>query len=125
MTQVEKTDLVLPIVLSIVTCGIYLIYWEYKTWETLYRVTNQPSTAGMDVLLSIVTCNIYGIYMLYKAGQMEVTIQRDYNLPEKDNSMLYLLLAIFTGGLVSMCILQHNINTMADHINANTQIRPE
>jgi len=116
---IEKRSVGLAIVLSILTCGIYLIYWEYKIWDSLYKANGQPSNAGVDVLLSFVTCGIYMIYMFYKGGKMESTAFAKYDLPQKDDSMLYLILGIFGLGIVSFAILQSNLNNiLADAVNS-------
>jgi ABC-type dipeptide/oligopeptide/nickel transport system permease component len=120
MVVIEKRSVGMAILLSIITCGIYLIYWEYKVWDSLYKANNLPSSAGVDVLLSIVTCGIYMFYMLYKAGKMESSAMALYGLPPKDDSVLYLILGIFALAIVSLAILQSNINnTLADVVNGS------
>jgi len=119
MVVIEKRSIGLAILFSIITCGIYFIYWEYKLWDSLYKANNQPSSAGVDVLLSFVTCGIYLIYMLYKGGKLESTAFTLHNLPPKDDSVLYLILGIFGLSIVSFCILQSNINNqLADAVNS-------
>lgn len=115
---IEKRSIPLAIVFTIITCGIYMIYWEYKILDSLYKANNIPSSAGVDVLLSIVTCGIYGLYMLYKAGKMESQAMAAYNFPEKNESALYLILGIFGLAIISFCILQSGINNfLADAVN--------
>ena len=115
---IEKRSIPAAILLSLVTCGLYTLYWEYKVYESLYRANNIPNTAGIDVLLSIVTCGLYGLYMMYKAGKLESSAFRMYNLPHKDDSVIYVILALFSVGIISMCILQSSINnTLADTVN--------
>jgi len=119
MAVIEKRSIGLAILFSILTCGIYAIYWEYKLWDSLYKANNQQSSAGVDVLLSFVTCGIYLIYMLYKGGKLESSAYQLYNLPPKDDSVLYLILGIFGLGIVSFCILQSNMNNhLADAVNS-------
>ena len=116
---IEKRSVGMAVVLSLITCGIYALYWEYKVWDSLYRANNMPSTAGTDVLLGIVTCGIYTHYMMYKAGKMESDAHRIFNLPPKDDSVLYLILSLFTIGILPLAIIQGNINsTLADVVNA-------
>ena len=116
--HIEKRSVGLAIFLSIITCGIYMIYWEYVVIDSLYKANKMPSTAGMDVVLSIVTCGIYGLYMLYKAGKLESGAHTLHELPPKDDSILYILLGIFGLAIVSFAILQNNINTsLVDRVN--------
>ena len=115
---IEKRSIPSAIIFTILTCGIYVIYWEYKILDSLYKANNIPSNAGVDVLLSIVTCGIYGLYMLYKAGKMETSAMAMYGLPEKDEAALYLILGVVGLGIVSFAILQSNINNhIADAVN--------
>lgn len=117
--RIEYRSVPLAIVFSLLTCGIYMIYWEYKILESLYRATNRPSSAGADILLSIVTCGIYGLYMLYRAGKMETRAMMDRDLPEKDEAALYLVLGIFGLAIVSFAILQSNINNFLSDDGSN------
>ena len=108
----------MAILLTIITCGFYGLYWDYKVWDSLYRATNKPSTAGMDLLLSLVTCGIYYVYMLYKMGKMESEAYQMYSLGQKDESLLYVILGIFGLAIVSVAIVQSNINNqLADAAN--------
>ena len=122
---IEKRSIAAAILFSLITCGIYVIYWEFKILDSLYKANNLPSSAGADVLLSIVTCGIYGLYMLYRAGKMETNAMAMYSLPQKDEAALYLILGIFGLGLISFAILQSNINNiLADAVN-NTYHDPQ
>ena len=127
MMIIEKREVPIAILLSIVTCGIYFLYWEYKIYDSLYKANNQPSSAGVDLLLSCVTCGIYFIYMMYKSGKMESSALAMYGLQEKDDSVLYMILGIFGLGIVSAAIIQTNINNqLADAVNnAHTHHDPQ
>jgi len=115
----EKRSIPVCIILSIVTCGIYSWYWTYKLLDEFYKANNVVSSAGMDVLLSIVTCGIYYIYLQYKFGKLESTAHATYGLPPKDDSILYLILGIFSLSIVNQAIIQNNNNNMlADVVNA-------
>ena len=43
---------------SILTCGIYGIYWMYKMGERLDRVTGKSNTGIMYIILSLVGLGI-------------------------------------------------------------------
>jgi len=116
---IEKRSIGLAILFTVITCGFYLIYWEYKVWDSLYQATNRPSNAGIDVLLGFVTCGIYFIYMMYKGGKMETEAYAMYGLPQKDEAALYLILSIFSLGIIALAIMQNNINNdLADAVNS-------
>ncbi|MCL2398612.1 MAG: DUF4234 domain-containing protein [Defluviitaleaceae bacterium] len=116
---VEKRGVGVAILLSIITCGFYAIYWEYTILRSLYNANKMENTAGMDIILSIVTCGIYGLYALYKAGKLESSARTLHGLPPKDDSVLYLLLGVLALVIISFAILQNNINSFADHVNSS------
>lgn len=110
----------MSIFLSVITCGIYAIYWYYCILDDLYRSNNVPSTAGRDIVLTIVTCGIYGIYMYYQMGQLVNSARLNYGLPEKNDSILYLILGIFGLGIVVYALVQNELNeSLAYVVNNN------
>lgn len=56
------------IVLSLVTCGLYTLYWLYSLAEDMDHLTGGHSggSGGMVLLLTIITCGLYGWYWLYR-----------------------------------------------------------
>lgn len=102
---VEPGNIVTMILLSIVTCGIYAIYWLYKIEEDTAKLTGEESEGTQLILLSIVTCSIYTFIWYYKLGQ-----GRMKTISGKDNSMMYLILAIFGLSIVNLALIQTDIN---------------
>jgi len=109
-----KRSVGVAILLSVLTCGIYMIYWWYQVLTSLYRLNNLPSNAGLDIVLSIITCGIYGIYLAYKMGKMESSINYSMGLPPRDDSILYLILSLFGLDIIVLAIVQSNINNLVD-----------
>ena len=71
----------IAILLSIITCGIYGIYWLIMlNDETNYVSGHQQdgTSGGVVFLLTLVTCGIYGYYWCYKQGEKlnEAKMQR-------------------------------------------------
>ena len=69
--MITKRSIGVAILLSIVTCGIYGIYWMVVVTDDTNKAINDPNgtSGGIAVLLSIVTCGIYGIYWLINKGK--------------------------------------------------------
>ena len=118
MIYIQKRSVATCLILSIVTCGIYGIYWYYTILKDLYMANGVPNTAGTDILLSIVTCGIYSIYMAYRKGKLVASARARFELPYKDDSVLYLVLSLLGFGIVADCIVQSEINdNLADIVN--------
>ena len=115
LTFIQEKNIAICVILSIVTCGIYALYWLYCIAENSNRVLvatgrQAGTSAGMVVLLSIITCGLYEIYFWYKVCTNLSNIQFKNGYQVTDNSILCLILAIFKLSVVSMCIVQDQIN---------------
>ncbi|MDQ2088060.1 DUF4234 domain-containing protein [Herbivorax sp. ANBcel31] len=110
----ENRSVGMSILLSVVTCGIYSIYWMYKVAEEMIAYNNEDGSPGLEVLLSFVTCGIYYFYWNYKMGKRIYDAQVNTDgVTASDDSVLYVLLSIFGLGLVSVAIMQSNMNKLS------------
>ena len=108
---VKERGIVVAIILSIVTCGIYGIYWFIMLTEEANTVSGDHKTSGgMAFLFTILTCGIYGIYWYYKQGKKLYDAGQKYGMNISDNSVVYLLLGIFGLGIISYCMMQSELN---------------
>ena len=68
--MVRKKDIVVCIILTIITCGLYNLYWLICLAEDINTLSNEADTSGgMVLLLTIITCGIYGLYWAYRCGE--------------------------------------------------------
>lgn len=109
----QQRSIPVCIILSIVTCGIYAIYWYYTLAVGFDQCSTQsrlPTTPGLTVLLYIVTGGIYGIYAYYKWGQATNEIQVSRGLPNSDRGIIYVILSICKLDIVNMALIQSDFN---------------
>ena len=112
---ITKRDIVVAIILTVVTCGIYGIYWFIVMTDDVNSLSDEKmASGGTAFLYSILTCGIYALYWNYKIGQKMAEAGKKYNKPINDNSVLYLVLSIFGLGLVNYCLIQSDLNRFAD-----------
>ena len=108
-----KRSPAMVIVLYFITCGIYFYFWVYQvSKETKEFLGDDSINPGMEVLLSFVTCGLYTIYWYYKYGKLQLEMGRRAGMPDTDNSILYLILSVLGLGVISMAILQDQLNTI-------------
>jgi hypothetical protein len=70
---------------------------------------------GLELLLCII-CFPYVIYWNYKYGRIIFEAQQEVGMPyPEENSLLYLILAIFGFGVVGACIMQASLNKLCDY----------
>lgn len=111
---INPRNVALCIVLSIVTCGIYGIYWMIMVNDEINGLVDDSgaTSGGVVVVLNIITCGIYGIYWAYKMGERNDKI-KDAGVGASSH-ILFLVLAIFGLNIVNLAILQDTINKCAD-----------
>lgn len=102
----------LAIIFSLITCGIYQIYWMYKINEEINQLAGEyDATPGaMVILFTILTCGIYYLYWNYKMGERCDRIKTGTS---GYLGILFLILAIFKLGIINFCLLQDTINKNA------------
>ncbi len=109
---VKERNPIVVVILSLVTCGIYWIWWMYKITDELKEATHDESLKpGMDLLLNLVTCMMWGLYTEYRHAQKihQVIVLADPN--HKDQSQTVMILNIVTvvgawlGGMTGICAL--------------------
>ncbi|MCM1547451.1 MAG: DUF4234 domain-containing protein [Ruminococcus sp.] len=114
--MIKNRNIALCIVLSIVTCGIYTIYWMITMANDVNTVSdrNDDTNGAVVFLLSAVTCSIYLLYWMYKTGEKLEYAQQKRNLPSSNNGVVYLVLTLFGFRIISYCLIQAELNKMAD-----------
>ena len=104
------------IILTIITCGIYGIYWFVVLTDDVKTVSNDEKVAsgGVALLLTIVTCGIYTIYWAYKMGELMAKAQLEKGMVVKNNGVLYLVLELFGLGIIDFALIQNDLNEMVE-----------
>ena len=112
--MVQQRNIALCIVLSIVTCGIYGIYWFICLSNDANTVSRTNGTSGGTAfLLSLVTCGIYSFYWMFKQGEKLDAAKTAKGMPSSNSGIIYLVLAIFGLGIISYALMQDSINKLA------------
>ena len=99
------------IILSIITCGIYMLYWFVCVTNEADAVTEEPGPGGgMSLLLNIVTCGIYGLYWGWKMGDKLDASRARHGVVPGSFALLFLLLNLFGLTIVTLAIIQNELN---------------
>jgi hypothetical protein len=114
-TTGEKREPGMVILFTILTCGIYGLWWfhTYAT-ETKNALGRQDLNPGRDLLLTFLTCGIWGIIAFYyNYPKLFVDMQRRVGLPPNDISSTTLLLGILFSP-AAIYIIQSELNKIWD-----------
>jgi hypothetical protein len=107
----EERSVVTAILLTLLTCGIYGLVLLYKIGDELNAHEGKGRiNPGVDLLLTFVTCGLWGIYLMYHYPRVLHDITREENRPIVDIAVPCLVLSIFGFQIVSLAILQGELN---------------
>ena len=111
----EKRNIVLAIIFSFITFGIYYLFWVYQlisSWN--YISEEQGRKPGMSpwlvIVLAIVTFGIFMIYYWYRISKQIADLDDRNGDPLEDHSIVCLLFSLFGLGIVSAAIVQNSLN---------------
>lgn len=101
------------LLLLVITCGLYWPFWAYLTRSELRDYLRDESISpGLEVLLCIL-CFPYAYYWIYKYSQDLRRAEVQAGLVENDNALLNVLLWFLGLGVVSILIIQSQLNAVA------------
>ncbi len=108
----KNRNIALCIIFSIITCGIYSIYWMYVLNEEINSLSDEPNatSGGLVILFTIITCGIYGLYWYFKMGERVDTIKTNMGLRGDSSNIIFLILGIFGLGIINYALMQDTIN---------------
>jgi len=108
-----ERNIAVYIVLSIVTCGLFAIYWFVVLADDIAILRGQDQPKGIvDLLLGFITCGIYFIYCMYQYPRYLVEIQHKKGQLINDISVITVVLSIFGLGIVSYAMIQNEVNKL-------------
>ena len=112
---VFRNNPVVVLLLGLVTCGLYLIYWNLKTAEVLNKASGRESISPVIAVFAG-CCVPVNVYFYYLAGQSlgDVGKLMGKEAELKGKSTLLLVLG-FLLPMVAAMIVQGHLNELYDH----------
>lgn len=91
-----KRSIGTSILLSLITCGIYGLYWQSKLMKTLNAWLGKREFSFLKwFFLALITCGIYAVYRGYRIGKVINELQSRNGLPvAKDLPIISMLLTL-------------------------------
>ena len=121
-----KRNLILCIVFTFITFGIYGIYWFIVLTNEMNRMTDHPhkTSGGVSFLLSIITLGIYGWYWAWKMGEKADILKNRYlEYTSTDTRVLYLVLVLLGFQIINYALCQYEINKAVDNMDGSSEGR--
>lgn len=112
---ITKREIAISIILTLVTCGIYGVYWFIVMTDDVNKVSgNNKTSGGMAFLFTLLTCGIYFFYWNYKMGKQLYEAGKNSGKDISDNSIIYLVLSLFGFSIVNYCLIQNDLNSFTN-----------
>ena len=93
----KHRDPVVVIILSIVTCGIYALFWLYTVMEDVNRTSGQQRIDSTMLLILSIICAPVMWFALYKVDQEMMRLAGENGTTYNSNFVLWLLLTFVCG----------------------------
>lgn len=112
--MIQERNVAVCIILSIITCGIYGIYWFICLSDDANTASNTiGTTGGIAFLLSLVTCGIYSFYWAFKQGEKIDAAKQSRGIMSSNTGVLYLILCIIGCSIIALALMQNELNKLA------------
>ena len=110
----KNRSIIVMLILSFVTCGIYNLFWIYISRDEFKKYTGwNDINPGLELLFMLI-CFPYFYYWLYKFSTDIAHLQQKQGRMVTNNAIINLVLAILGFGLVSELIIQSQLNEFAE-----------
>lgn len=116
MNRLQRRDLVPAIILTLVTCGLYGIYWTYVLGEETHQIDENLPDGKKLLIYTFFSCSFYIIYWMYQAGDA-IGAAKPRIIPgakAEQNGVFYAILSCAGFAIAAFALLQKDMNEIAD-----------
>ncbi len=110
--KINKKNIALSIILSIITFGIYGIYWLSLLVKNIKIITKDTKNCKVEILCFLLI-PFYSIYWLYTRGILIENEFKKSNLRSKSNGIVFLILGLLELTIVALAIIQSDFNSLS------------
>ena len=103
---IKPRNIVTAILLTLITCGIYGIYWIVMMTREAVSVKDESDSGILEIVLMLFLPFI-GFFLVEKKLSEGLNAK---GVAHSDNSILYLILGIVGLGIVPLCMIQNDLN---------------
>lgn len=112
--MLTKRSVVAVILFSILTCGIYAIWWTYVTCTALQQQGGKKQIPPvLTTILMLFVSQIGGALLGLDADDNINAIKEAHNMQRTDNKVLWIILGVIIP-IVTIALIQNEINNMID-----------
>ena len=106
---IKNRNIVMCIIWTLLTFGIYGIYWIVMMTKEAVSVKDSADSALLEIVLMLFL-PFLGMYMVEKKFAEGCAAR---GIAHNDQSILYLILGLVGLGIVPLCMIQNDLNNIA------------
>ena len=115
---IEENNIAKMVILSIITLGIYTYVWIYKIAKKIKELDGEFSSVATEIIC-IMFVPFYLLYWVYtRYAKLKAVADTD-GIEIDNNGVLYLILSLLGLGLISIALIQNDLNIMARSMKNN------
>lgn len=120
MIPINKRSIGSCIILSLITFGIYSIYWEYLLVKNTRAIKKDDSSCTGE-MLCLIFVPFYSLYWWFTRGKLVRDEFSKHGYSASSNETVFLVLALFGLGIVAMAIMQKDFNSLPSESTQSDQ----
>ena len=106
---IKNRNIVTCIILTVITCGIYGIYWAIMLAKEAVSVKD-PADSGVLEIVLMLFLPFLGFFLAEKKLSEGCAAK---GITHSDRSIVYLILGLVGLGIVNFCMMQSDLNGLA------------
>jgi hypothetical protein len=110
----HHVDIAAGIIFSVISCGIYNIYWNYRQMKAMNELlAREEFDFGKWAILTVLSCGIYHIYYEYRMGaELQAWLTQNGHPVNPHLAVIGLLLSVFGLTVVADAVYQQELNKL-------------
>lgn len=110
----HHVDIAAGIIFSVISCGIYNVYWNYRQMKAMNELLARPEfDFGKWAILTLLSCGIYHIYYEYRMGaELQAWLTQNGHPVNPHLAVIGLILSICGLTVVADAVYQHELNKL-------------
>ncbi len=110
----EERNIAMAVIFSVLTVGIYYIYWMNKVANTIKTMDSDYSGAAPETIFFFIV-PFYSFYWVYTRGKRlaQAANGRWHYYKITDDSFIYVVVAVLLSSFIVIAIMQNDLNTFA------------
>lgn len=109
---IEESNIAKMVILSIITLGIYTYVWIYNIAKKIKELNGENLSVSGEIICCIFV-PFYFLYWVYTRYAKLIAVANKNNINIGDNGVLYLILSFVGLGIVTIALMQNDLNIMA------------